>query len=98
MKRALLLSLWLFFPTLALAATLSLNSATQAQLAALPPIGAVKAKAIVDYRAAKGCFKAVSDLLNVDGVTQADIYAISSQVEVGTCPRTGTSAPTKAQT
>ena len=97
MKRLLFLLSCLAFSTLAIAATVNLNSATQAQLAALPPIGAVKAKAIVDYRTANGCFKALSDLLNVKGVTQADVDAITSLVDVGSCPKSGP-APAKAQT
>jgi competence protein ComEA len=98
MKRLLFLVSLLAFSTLALAATLSLNSATQAQLAALAPLGAVKAKAIVDYRTTNGCFKSVSDLLKVKGMTQADVDAVKSLVVVGSCPRSGTSAPGKAQT
>lgn len=98
MKRLLLLFSWLAFSTLAIAATINLNAATQAQLAALQPIGAVKAKAIVDYRTANGCFKALSDLLKVKGVTQADVDAIASLVDVGSCPKGGSPAPAKAQT
>ena len=98
MTRLLLLFSWLAFSTLALAATINLNSATQAQLAGLPQMDPVKAKAIVDYRAVNGCFKAVSDLLKVRGVTQADVDAISSLVDVGTCPKSSPPAPAKAQT
>ena len=98
MKR-LLFSVSLFaFSTFALAATVNLNSATQAQIAALPQIGPIKAKAIVDYRTAQGCFKNVSDLLKVKGMTKADVDAIRSLVDVESCPQGGPSAPAKAQT
>jgi competence protein ComEA len=98
MKRFLLLVSLLVFSTLALADLLNLNMATQAQIAGLPNMSAVKAKAIVDYRTANGCFKSASDLLKVNGVTQADIDAIKSLAEVGICPRGGPPAPSKAET
>ena len=98
MKRLLFLVSLFAFSTFALAATVDLNTAAQAQLAALPQIGPVKAKAIVDYRTANGCFKNVSDLLKVKGMTQANVDAISSLVVVGSCPRGGPPAPSKAQT
>jgi competence protein ComEA len=99
MKRLLLLVSLLAFSTLALAATtVDLNSATQAQIAALPKVGSTRAKAIVDYRTANGCFKSVSDLLKVKGMTQANIDAIDGLAVVGTCPSGGPPAPAKAQT
>lgn len=98
MKRFLLLVSLLAFSTLALAAALNLNSATQAQLAALPQMTAAKAKAIVDFRNAKGCFKKVSDLLKVKGITQADIDAINSSVVIGTCPGGAAPKASKAET
>jgi len=98
MKRLLFLVSLLAFSTFALAATVNLNSATQAQIAALPQIGSTKAKAIVDYRTANGCFKSVSDLLKVKGVTKADVERIGSLVDVESCPRGGPPAPAKAQT
>jgi len=98
MKRLLFLVSLFAFSTFALAATINLNSATQAQIAPLPQIGPVKAKAIVDYRTANGCFKSVSDLLKVKGMTQEDVDAIKSLVDVASCPQGSQSAPTKAQT
>lgn len=97
MKRLLCLVSLLVVSTLVWAATLNLNAATESQLAGLAPIGAVKAKAIVDYRTVNGCFKSIADLLKVKGITQADVDAVNSLVEVGSCPR-GLPAPSKAQT
>jgi competence protein ComEA len=97
MKRLPFLFALLVSSTLALAATINLNSATQAQLAGLPQIGPAKAKAIVDYRSSNGCFKSISDLNNVPGITQADVDAITAVADVGSCPRDG-AAPAKAQT
>jgi competence protein ComEA len=98
MKHLLCLFSWLAFSTIAIAATINLNTATQAQLAGIPQIGSVKAKAIVDYRSANGCFKAVSDLLKIKGMTKADVAAIGGMVDVGDCPRGGPPVAGKAQT
>ena len=97
MKRLLLLVSMLAFSSFVLAATVNLNAATEDQLAALPQIGSVNAKAIVAYRAANGCFKSVSDLLKVKGMTQAAVDAIKEQVVVGTCAQGGPGS-SKAQT
>ena len=98
MKRLLFFVSLLAFSTLVLAAPVNLNSATQAQLVGLPQIGTVKAKAIVDYRTANGCFKNVSDLLKVKGMTQANVDAIDTLVVVGSCPKKAAPLPGKAQT
>jgi competence protein ComEA len=96
-KRLLILVSLIAFSTLASAAALNLNSATQDQLAGLQPIGSVKAKAIIDYRGANGCFKSVNDLLKVKGMTQADVDAVKEQVVAGTCAQGGPGT-SKAQT
>ena len=97
MKQLLFLVSLLIFSTLALAAPINLNAATTAELAALPNVGAVKAKAIVDYRAANGCFKNMSDLLKINGVTQSDVDGMKDLIVVGVCPRSGPAA-SKAET
>ncbi len=98
MKRLLLFVSLLAFSTLASAAPINLNAATRTELAALPNVGAVKAKAIVDYRTANGCFKNFSDVLKVDGMSQADIDGMNGLVVVGSCPRSGSPAASKAET
>ena len=47
---------------------LDLNTATLSDLTRLPGIGQTKAQAILDWREAHGPFRAVEDLLSVDGI------------------------------
>lgn len=46
----------------------NINKAGMDELDTLPYIGAVKAKAIIDYRTANGPFKTVDELMNVKGI------------------------------
>ncbi|MBU0601715.1 MAG: helix-hairpin-helix domain-containing protein [Gammaproteobacteria bacterium] len=55
------------YATLAVAA-LDLNSASVAELDALPGVGPSRAQAIVDYRAAHGPFRALDELARVKGI------------------------------
>lgn len=55
---------------------LNLNRATQAELERLPGIGAVKAQAILDYRAAHGSFQTIDELTAVTGIGEATLKAI----------------------
>ena len=50
------------------AASVNLNSATQAQLETLPGVGAATAKRIIEYRQKNGSFKKVEELMNVKGI------------------------------
>ncbi len=97
MKRHLFTIFVLAFSAAVSAAALNLNSATEDQLAGLAPIGAVKAKAIIAYRATNGCFKSLNDLLKVRGFTQADVDAVKEQVVAGACAQGGPGT-SKAQT
>jgi competence protein ComEA len=49
---------------------LNLNTATPKQLEALPGIGPVLAKRIVDFRDKKGGYKRIEELLAIPGVTE----------------------------
>jgi competence protein ComEA len=54
----------------ALLLALNLNTATPKQLEALPGIGPVLAKRIVDFREKKGGYKRIEELLAIPGVSE----------------------------
>ncbi len=61
---------------------LNLNTATAAQLEALPGIGPVLAQHIVEYRTKHGQFRSVDELRQVDGLGGARFNQIKSLVTV----------------
>ena len=82
----------------ALAAT-DLNTATNAQLEALPGIGPAKAAAILQYRADHGGFTSVSQLDAVPGIGPATMANLQGLVTVGgDAPAAPASAPGAAPT
>jgi comEA protein len=64
-------------------APLNLNSATEAQLQALPGIGAAVAARIVEYRKKNGAFKKVEELMNVKGIGEKSFLKLKPLVIVG---------------
>ncbi len=68
-------------------APVDLNTATQAQLEALPGIGPATAVRIVEYRQKNGGFKKIEDLMNVRGVGEKSFLTIKPLVTVAP-PRT----------
>jgi comEA protein len=62
---------------------LNLNAATEAQLEALPGIGASTAARIVEYRKKNGGFKKVEDLMNVKGIGEKSFLKLKALVTVG---------------
>lgn len=74
-----LLAVVLGFISTAMAAV-NVNTATKEQLMLLEGIGEVKAQAILDYRASKGPFKSVGDLVNVPGIGEATLKKIQKDV------------------
>ena len=60
----------------------NLNSATAAELEALPGIGQVLAQRIVDYRTQHGPFRSVRDLLKVEGIGEKKFDSIKDHVTV----------------
>lgn len=63
---------------------IELNSATAAELRALPGIGRVLSGRIVEERRRRGGFKRVEDLLEVKGITPELLERIRQWIEVET--------------
>ncbi|MGQ0704292.1 MAG: ComEA family DNA-binding protein [Gemmatimonadales bacterium] len=63
-------------------APVNLNTATEAELRALPGIGPVRARAILAYRREKGPFAKVSDLRAVPGFSQGLVRRLGPLVTV----------------
>jgi competence protein ComEA len=62
----------------------NINTASAAELDALPGIGAKMAERIVEYRQKNGPFKKVEDLMNVRGVGEKNFLKLKPQITVGT--------------
>jgi len=78
----LLLTVLLFAP-MAWAGSVNLNTASAAELDALPGIGPSKASAIIAHRDANGPFKTVDALTDVAGIGPATLEGLRSEVMVG---------------
>ena len=74
-----------FGPSAALAAQVDINSASLAELEAIPGIGPAKAKAIIEYRATTP-FASPDDLQNVNGIGPKLYERIKDHVSVGAVP------------
>ena len=61
---------------------LNINTATAAQLDALPGIGPVMAARIIAYREKNGLFKAITDLRKVSGMGASKFAALQSQIKI----------------
>ena len=72
-------------------APVNLNSASQAQLEALPGIGAAAAKRIIEYRDKNGKFTKVEQLMNVKGIGEKSFLKLKPMITVGAASGEGTS-------
>ncbi len=61
---------------------LDLNRATLEELMALPGIGEVRARRILDYREAHGSFRHATDLMNVSGIGEGIFSQLRDYVYV----------------
>lgn len=66
-----------------MAARLNLNTATAAQLDALPGIGPKTAQRILEYRQKIGGFKKIEQLMNVRGVGEKNFLRLKDRITVG---------------
>ena len=82
MKKLLFTLCMLFFFTVSAFAAVNINTADVKTLETLPGVGASKAQAIVDYRAAHGNFKSIDDLKNVKVIGEKIIGQIKGMVEL----------------
>ena len=65
------------------AGIVNLNTASAADLEALPGIGAKTAARIIEYRQKNGPFKKVEELMNVRGVGEKNFLKLKAQITVG---------------
>jgi competence ComEA-like helix-hairpin-helix protein len=70
-------------PAPAVPVCLDLNAASAEELACLPLIGAVRARQIVDYRAAHGPFRSVADLKALPGFGDRTVDQLAPLLKVG---------------
>ncbi len=64
-------------------AVVNINTASAAELDALPGIGAKTAARIVEYRQKNGPFKKVEELMNVRGVGEKSFLKLKAQISIG---------------
>jgi competence protein ComEA len=69
-------------------AIININTATSAELEALPGIGPKVAARIVEYRKTKGPFKKIEELMNVQGVGEKSFLKLRPQLTTGTGAQT----------
>jgi competence protein ComEA len=74
---------------------INLNTATEAQLASLPGIGAKAAQRILEFRQKNGSFKKIEDLMNVKGIGEKNFLKLKPYITVGTAKADSSSGKTR---
>jgi competence protein ComEA len=64
-------------------AVVNLNTASSAQIEALPGVGASTAKRIIEYRDKNGGFKKIEELMNVKGIGEKSFLKLKPLITVG---------------
>ena len=59
---------------------INLNTASKEQLMTLSGVGESKADAIIKYREANGGFKAVEDIMNIEGIKEGVFNKIKDDI------------------
>jgi competence protein ComEA len=62
----------------------NINTATTAQLEALPGVGARTAQLIVEQRQKNGGFKKIEELMNIKGIGEKSFLKLKPMITVGT--------------
>lgn len=68
-------------------AGVDINSANEKELATLKGVGAAKAKDIVAYRKANGCFKSINELALVKGIGEKTVANNKDTLTLGVCKK-----------
>ena len=61
----------------------NINTATEKELTSIPGVGNVTAQRIVEYRKTHGKYYAVTDLLNIKGISESTLNKIMPYITVG---------------
>ena len=70
----------------------NINTASVAELDALPGVGSKTAALIIEYRQKNGPFKKIEELMNVRGVGEKNFLKLRAQISVG-APKADHAAP-----
>ena len=69
-------------PAATVVTPVNLNTATAAELQALPGVGAATAKLIIEHRQKNGGFKKIEELMNIKGIGEKSFLKLKPMVTV----------------